>query len=295
MSDHENEVNQQNSPPDEYSEYDEYGADTTLITRRELLQVLIGAGVSFAGALALSGPLTPLVEEIGQSISTGGTYEEEPGLHHWGMVIDLNKCIGCEYCVYACQATNDVPDDMRWNVHLVDTTPNGDIFHVTRPCLQCQNAPCVHVCPVKATYRRDDGLIVMDYDKCIGCRYCQAACPYSARMFNWEARDDSPNPYAPEWGSPEVEKRARGVVEKCTFCIHRIDASYERGLTPGVDADVTPACVNICPVEARYFGDLNDPNSPASRVIASTPTFRLRDDLGTEASVYYIPPEGLAI
>lgn len=268
---------------------------STLLSRRELIGIMLGAGVSVGVALAVAGPLTPVVEDLAEAFNTGGTTEEEPGVHHWGMVIDLNKCIGCEYCVYACQATNDVTDDMRWNVHLIDRTATGEVFHVTRPCLHCQNAPCVHVCPVSATYRRDDGLIVMDYDKCIGCRYCQAACPYGARTFNWEAREDVANPYAPDWGSPEVARRARGVVEKCTFCIHRIDPGVANGLVPGVDPEATPACVVACPVEARYFGDLNDPNSPVSQIIDSTPTFRLRDDLGTEASVYYIPPEGLAI
>jgi Fe-S-cluster-containing dehydrogenase component len=259
------------------------------------LKVLLGSGISIAAAAALANPLEPIVKPVLDALNPGEDLADRPDQPHWGMVIDLSKCIGCEYCVYACQATNDVPDDMRWNVHLVDQTPTGDTFHVTRPCLHCVNAPCVNVCPVTATYHRADGLVMMDYNKCIGCRYCQAACPYGARSFNWEARDDSANPYAPEWGSPEVERRPRGVVEKCTFCVHRIDPGLERGLTPGVDREATPACVNACPVDARHFGDLNDPNSPVSRIIASTPTFRLREDLGTEASVYYIPPEGLAI
>lgn len=268
--------------------------NTTLVSRRDMVKILIGAGISTGVALALAQPLSPVVEQLASGLlpADDSVDDQKP---HWGMVIDLNKCIGCEYCVYACQATNDVTDDMRWNVHLIDRTPTGDVFHVTRPCLHCQNAPCVYVCPVTATYKRDDGLIVMDYEKCIGCRYCQAACPYGARTFNWFTRDEEPNPLSPEWGSPEVARRPRGVVEKCTFCIHRIDAAQQRGLTPGINPEVTPACVNICPVEARYFGNLNDPNSPVSRIIATTPTFRLREDLGTEASVYYIPPEGLTI
>ncbi|MBZ0285539.1 MAG: 4Fe-4S dicluster domain-containing protein [Anaerolineae bacterium] len=208
------------------------------------------------------------------------------------MVIDLGKCIGCDYCVWACQATNDTQDDMRWNVRVEDETPLGNIFHITRPCLHCRNAPCVEVCPVSATYHRADGLVVMDYDKCIGCRYCQTACPYNARSFNWGAREDE-NPYAPEWGKPEVPRRPRGVVEKCTFCIHRIDAGLANGLMPGVHEEATPACVNVCPVTARYFGNLNDPESTVAKIISSQPTLRLREDLGTEPSVYYIPPEGL--
>ena len=163
----------------------------------------------------------------------------------------------------------------------------------SRPCLQCQHAPCVEVCPVKATYHREDGLVVMDYDRCIGCRYCEVACPYDARRFNWTAPLFE-NPYVPTWGVPEVERRPRGVVEKCTFCIQRIDNGLDAGCSPGVDYDATPACVNACPVGARAFGNLNDPDCEISKIIAENPTIRLRDDLGTDPSVYYIPPkEGL--
>jgi molybdopterin-containing oxidoreductase family iron-sulfur binding subunit len=268
--------------------------NTTVMTRRDLIKIMVGSGISAAAAFALAGPLTPVMEQLTSGLTTRDEVSENPCCPHWGMVIDLSRCVGCEYCVYACQATNDTTEEMRWNIHLEDKTATGHTFHVTRPCLHCQNAPCVHVCPVAATYRRDDGLIVMDYDKCIGCRYCQAACPYGARVFNWDARGDEPNPYVPEWGTPEVERRPRGVAEKCTFCIHRIDAGLMRGLIPGVDRQATPACVNACPVDARHFGDLNDPHSNVSRLIASMPTIQLREDLGTEASVYYIPPEGLA-
>ena len=271
--------------------------NTTVISRRDLIKLMVGSGISIAAAVALAGPLTPTVEQLASEFERDeGAFGEGPLHPHWGMVIDLSKCIGCEYCVYACQATNDTREDMRWNIHLVDKTATGKTFHVTRPCLHCQYAPCVNVCPVAATYHRDDGLVVMDYDKCIGCRYCQAACPYGARVFNWDDRsDDEVNPYVPQWGTPEVERRARGVAEKCTFCIHRIDAGLPQGLVPGVDREATPACVNACPVEARHFGDLNDPNSPVARIIATHPTLRLRDDLGTDASVYYIPPEGMAL
>jgi phenylacetyl-CoA:acceptor oxidoreductase subunit 1 len=119
------------------------------------------------------------------------------------------------------------------------------------------------------------------------------ACPYDARKFNWEARTDT-NPYIPTWGIAEIDRRPRGVVEKCTFCKQRIDDGLKTGLVPGVDPEATPACVNICPVNARVFGDLKDPNSPVSVVIKTNPTIVLREELGTEPSVYYIPPkEGL--
>lgn len=267
-----------------------------IVTRRDFIALLVGAGVSVGAAAVLADPianfLTPPVPEDEHSRVEGGGHDvvgSSP--HHWVMVIDLSKCVGCDYCVYACQATNDTTEDMRWNVRLVDETPQGDIFHVTRPCLHCNNAPCVRVCPVSATYSRADGIVVMDYDRCIGCRYCQTACPYGARVFNWEERGDEPNPYAPEFGTPEIERRVRGVVEKCTFCIHRIDAALLEGKIPGEDAEATPACINICPVNARFFGDLNDPHSEVSRIIENNATLRLREDLGTAPNVYYIPPE----
>jgi len=113
-------------------------------------------------------------------------------------------------------------------------------------------------------------------------------------VFNWKARDGDSG-YQAEWGAAEVEPRPRGVAEKCTFCVHRIDRGLAQGMVPGVDRPATPACVNICPVEARVFGDLNDPNSRVSRLIKDLPTFRLREDLGTEPNVYYVPPEGMTL
>lgn len=274
-------------------------SDNQFLTRREFITMMAGLGASFAVALALSElePLEQLIqEELALELPEARREISHHGdaRHRWGMVINLATCIGCQYCVHACQAINDVPDDMRWNVHFVDETETGDTFHMTRPCLHCQDAPCVSVCPVKATFVREDGIVIMDYDRCIGCRYCQVACPYGARTFNWKARSD-PSGYQAEWGPAEIEQRARGVVEKCTFCVHRIDSGLNRGLVPGEDRAATPACVNVCPVEARIFGDLNDPNSRISQVIRDNPTFRLREDLGTEPNVYYIPPEGMAL
>ena len=111
---------------------------------------------------------------------------------------------------------------------------------------------------------------MMDYERCIGCRYCQLACPYGARSFNWETYTGE-NTAVPEWGEPEIERRPRGVVEKCSFCFHRIDRGLAEGLTPGVDRQATPACVAVCPVGARIFGDLNDPDSPVSQALAKYP------------------------
>lgn len=270
---------------------------TVDLKRRDFLTLgATAVGSVLAAQVFTTGPLSPFsvlkqlqLEEGSEPASGHGA----TGEHHWGMVISLDKCIGCDYCQRACTAVNDVREDMSWNVVTEEKNTNNQSFFFSRPCLHCQIAPCVEVCPVRATYVREDGIVVMDYDRCIGCRYCEVACPYDARRFNWEARTDE-NPYIPTWGVPEVERRPRGVVEKCTFCIHRIDEGLEKGLMPGVDMEATPACVNICPVGARVFGDLKDPESKISKVLDESPTIRLREELGTEPSVYYIPPkEGL--
>ena len=266
------------------------------LTRGDFIKLGVAAvGSIVAAPLLTTGPLSPFGQLKQQQLEgeTETGHGAQTGNHHWGMVISLDQCIGCEYCMRACTATNDVWSEDPWNIVFKEQTTSGHTFFLSRPCLHCQNAPCVEVCPVKATYHREDGLVVMDYDRCIGCRYCQVACPYDARQFNWEEHTGE-NPYVPAWGDPEIERRPRGVIEKCTFCIHRIDAGLEKGLTPGEDREATPACVNICPVGARTFGNLKDSSSRVAQLIETNPTLRLRDDLGTEASVYYIPPkEGL--
>jgi Fe-S-cluster-containing dehydrogenase component len=157
--------------------------------------------------------------------------------------------------------------------------------------MQCAHAPCAEVCPVGATFVRGDGIVMMDYDKCIGCRYCEVACPYGARQFNWK-EFTGPNSAVPAFGSPEIPRRPRGVPEKCTFCSHRIDRGLALGLMPGVDPAATPACVNACPLGARIFGDLADPESNVSRLLAESPSYRLREDLGTQPRVFYLPKHG---
>lgn len=209
-------------------------------------------------------------------------------LHRWAMVIDQEKCIGCGYCTLACRAHNDVNPDISWNVVFQVGNENGHKVFLPRPCMHCEDATCVQVCPVKATYHRPDGIVMMDYDRCIGCRYCEVSCPYGARYFNW-VEFSGDNPAVPEWGYPEVPRRPRGVVEKCSFCYQRIDRGLEEGLTPGVHGDATPACVIVCPVRARIFGDLNDPESEVSRLLATNAHYRIKQDLGTEPRVYYLP------
>lgn len=266
------------------------------VTRRDVLTLAgIAAGSAVASVALTSGPLSPFAGLQREQLTAGeeSAGHGATGKYHWGMVIDLDRCIGCEYCLRACSATNDVASDKPWNIVVPEETSTGVPFYFSRPCLHCQVAPCVEVCPVQATFVREDGLVVMDYDRCIGCRYCEVACPYDARKFNWEMNREE-NAYIPTWGIAEVERRPRGVVEKCTFCIHRIDLGLENDLVPGIDPEATPACVNICPVGARIFGDLKDPSSKVSQVIAKNPTIVLREELGTRPSVYYIPPkEGL--
>lgn len=260
------------------------------LTRRDFITLAAtAAGSAVAAQVLTTGALSPFAGLKQRQVTGAHAEVKASSEYHWGMVIDLNKCIGCEYCQRSCSATNDVAADKPWNIVVEEQQENGHKFFFTRPCLHCQDAPCVEVCPVQATYHREDGLVIMDYTRCIGCRYCEVACPYDARKFNWEERTDT-NQYQPTWGIAEVPRRPRGVVEKCTFCVHRIDAGLAKGLMPGEDREATPACVNACPVGARLFGNLKDANSKVSRAIENNPTLRLREELGTEPSVYYIPP-----
>jgi Fe-S-cluster-containing dehydrogenase component len=248
--------------------------ETKPLKRRDFLKVT-AAGTALVGGLRL-------VKK------TGASERGEASPHKWAMVIDQAKCIGCGQCTMACRAENDVPPQISWN-RVVEAGKAGDkTVYLPRPCMHCENAPCVEVCMVKASYRRPDGIVMMDYDRCIGCRYCEVACPYSARAFNWD-EFTGPNPAVPAWGVPGVERRPRGVVEKCSFCYQRIDRGLSLGMKPGVDREATPACAVVCPVGARMFGDLNDPESSVSKALAANPSYRLREDLGTSPRVFYLP------
>ena len=257
--------------------------NTRTVSRREFVKITTRLGISAAALEVVRRLRGNLTHATASSKAGSSAYD-------WALAIDLDLCTGCNYCTYACKASNDTADGITWNAVYKDTEHFSKEVYVPRPCMHCEHAPCVDVCPVGATYHRDDGLIAMNYDLCIGCRYCQVACPYGARYFNWE-KNDQVNPMVPEWGEPEIERRPRGVVEKCTFCSQRLDAAVENNLTPGKDVAATPACVNICPVGARTFGDLNDPNSKVSRLLAERENIVLREELGTHPRVHYLLPQ----
>lgn len=214
----------------------------------------------------------------------------------WGMAIDLKRCVGCHSCTVACKAENFVRPGAFWN-NVFDIEegkyPNVKRVFLSRPCMHCENPPCVQVCPVGATYKRKDGIVKINYERCIGCRYCMVACPYGVRYFNWGKMtwyDTESTPYEefPYELRYEEHRKQRGTVEKCTFCSHRIDEGNKKGLTPGVDWEATPACVNTCLGYARTFGDLDDPESKISKLLATRKWIRLKEELGTRPKVYYL-------
>ena len=220
----------------------------------------------------------------------------------WGMVIDLDKCTGCGECAAACKIENNVaivgPEDsakgrtMFWMDML--TTYEGEFPHLKvkyfpRPCFHCDDPPCIRVCPVRATYINEEGIVAQIFPQCIGCRYCMAACPYTVKSFNWH------RPYWPqEMASamnPDVSVRPAGIVEKCTFCIHRLQKAKETAAAENRDlqeGDYVVACQESCPTKAISFGDLDDPNSEVSKLKRSPRAFRLLEELGTEPKVYYL-------
>ncbi len=215
-----------------------------------------------------------------RSDTSGVEAEIPPGTRRWGMVIDLNRCReGCAACLGACRNENNVAHhgDVRWDNHWIRKVRlekkhgKGASQEVLLLCNHCDNPPCAQVCPVQATYKRDDGIVIVDHHRCIGCRYCMIACPYNARFFNFKENE--------HWPNKEFPKRSHGVAEACTLCAHRL----ERGLEP--------ACVDACAKEgarAIIVGDLNDDESDVAHLIARNPVKRIREDLGTEPKVYYI-------
>jgi len=210
----------------------------------------------------------------------------------WGMVIDLLRCIGCYGCQTSCKAENATPPGVtlaRVEVTEVGSYPNVSRVNLPLLCMQCSNPPCESVCPTQATQQRPDGIVFVDEDKCIGCKYCMIACPYGARYFVEDIRG-----YFGEQGLTPYEAKGyqahrAGTVMKCDYCRHRIDAGLAKGLQPGVDREATPACVINCMAKARYFGDLDDPNSEVAQLVARAQAFQLNPEFGTDPTTRYLP------
>ncbi|MDO8606539.1 MAG: 4Fe-4S dicluster domain-containing protein [Phaeospirillum sp.] len=210
------------------------------------------------------------------------------------MVADLRRCVGCQTCTAACKETNATPPGVQWRRVLdVEAGEYPDVRRIFIPtgCQHCDEPPCRDVCPSTATTKRSDGIVTIDYDLCIGCAYCAVACPYEARF----KVDRVEYAYG---GQPMDNERARikdekiGVATKCTFCVERIDAGIKAGKVPGIDPEATPACVNSCISGALRFGDMEDPDSAVSRLVAENQWFRMHEDQGTGPGFYYLWDKG---
>lgn len=273
------------------------------MSRREFLKKIgvIGLFVALNNVASnVKRVATPLIKR-----GIGTIYPRAVKGASFGMMIDVGACIGCRRCQHACNLENNTPDEPS-NMHWIDVfemenhrpvsevenippvgasidytdAPSPDHWYFTFNCFHCDNPPCTKVCPTGATYKDEDGLVLVNYDICIGCRYCMAACPYNARRFNWWEPQHPPSRVNPIDGSvatlnEDVPLRPRGVTEKCTFCVHRVRNG-------GV-----PKCVEVCPVRARHFGDFNDPDSEVSKLLKTVRTIRIRENLGTDPKLYY--------
>ena len=214
----------------------------------------------------------------------------------WGYGLDLSRCIGCRRCVYACVDENNssrCKPQSQWirvirlkkgslidlenseHYYNPETVPEKDYIYMPVQCQHCEKPPCVKVCPVHATWKEPDGLVVVDYNWCIGCRYCIAACPYRGRIFNWADPNVPPDKWNTSVHYLGNRPRMRNVVDKCTYCIQRVRMGRY------------PACVEACPTGSRKFGNLLDPQSEIRYVIENKRTFRLKEDLHTEPKFYY--------
>jgi molybdopterin-containing oxidoreductase family iron-sulfur binding subunit len=286
------------------------------VTRREFLCAVAGCVAAAAGAC--SEPMhTPFFqrnfreltkEELAstlQSLSktcsarfgrevTIGAEEALPDVE-FGYALDVSRCIGCRRCVYACVGENNQSrqPEIHWirvlemaKEHGIDfahadayydaeTVPRDGHFYLPVACQQCRNAPCVKSCPVGATWQEPDGIVVIDYEWCIGCRCCMSACPYGARHFNWAEPTIPADELQTKTHYLGNRPRPKGVVEKCTFCIQRVrDGRY-------------PACVEVCPVGARKFGNLRDPASEMRYILEHKRVFVLKNELNTQPRFYY--------
>lgn len=254
------------------------------ITRKQFLKFSGACLVAFSGKKALA-----LFDKASATLAaTGGVQPNK----RWGMIIDVRQCLkepDCTRCIGACDQAHNVPafqgplHEVKW----IWKEPFEDVFSADQTqymnkarkdealmvlCNHCDNPPCVRVCPTGATWKRpEDGIVMMDWHRCIGCRYCMAACPYGSRSFNWV----DPRPHLQSI-NPDFPTRTKGVVEKCTFCPERLAKGQ------------LPACVEACPEKAVMFGDLNDPQSKIRQVLASNYVLRRRPELGTGPNIFYL-------
>ena len=236
----------------------------------------------------------------------------------WGMVIDLETCTGCQACTTACAMENDRLPGESWQDVLFYSEgqyPAMELSWLPRPCMQCENPSCVSVCPTEATWKTEDGVVLVDWDKCIGCKYCMVACPYGVRFYMDEApvvepdvRDEYPGEGRRTWNPPfrmpdehadfkqGIGVQPSGVVSKCTFCYHKISQAPEGVADLDEDdpetKEYTPACVRVCAPKARFFGDLDNPESKVNQLIADKRGTRLKEETGNEPKVYYLAGGG---
>jgi Fe-S-cluster-containing dehydrogenase component len=212
----------------------------------------------------------------------------------WGMVVNLSKCVRCYACIAACRIEHYLPMGVSWpRLVALETGPDRPtVSNYSVRCNHCQNAPCVSVCPTGATYQRADGIIMIDQNKCVGCRYCVIACPYQNRTFVSKDKDRGFFPGRIQTDFEKIGKKKYphqlGTTEKCNFCVERIVAGTGKGLVPGKDRDATPACVNTCPARALTFGDLDNQDSEISKLIRENNGFQLHPEYDTDPSIYFI-------
>ncbi len=199
----------------------------------------------------------------------------------YGMVIDLKRCIGCYGCQISCKSENATPPGILWSrVSFYESGryPNVKKMHVPLLCMHCGDPPCVSVCPTGASIKRPDGIVSIDSTKCIACQYCVIACPYRARSFYPKKGEYFPGQGLTPYERFGYQKHPTGVVEKCDFCLSRVQQGLE------------PACVISCMAKARYFGDLDDPGSEVSQLIRNHGGFQIYPEMSTDPSVYYLAP-----
>jgi Fe-S-cluster-containing dehydrogenase component len=262
--------------------------------RRQFLDRLVTMGA--AGLAAALGGGYVLGSTVGPAFASESERSSKQKFRY-GMVIDTRRCVGCKACMVACKTENKTPPGVYYTVVVEDTRDSefDRPLFMTKPCFHCEHPPCTKVCPVSATFKREqDGIVVVDYDRCIGCRYCITACPYGARYFDFGenyditasdgAWSDVPSPEYSQFRVRAEDESPIGNVRKCTFCLHLQDADGKYSQEEGR----WPACAKTCTGHAIHFGDFMDPASEVSRLLMERQAVRLKEELGTEPNVYYL-------